>query len=115
MRDILTAFVVIAAGVATAQPSDRITGTSRPNRVPTCGLSAQPCCTERRGDGTLVRSCGAGLGCDVAANRCTSPCGGAGQPCCDGPDTFAPTATSSPSSGLYCVGGQCISRKPMCA
>ena len=111
---VLLAFLGVH-GVATAQPKDRAAEISRPRRLPTCGLEAQPCCTDRRGDGVIISSCGAGLGCDVAANRCSSSCGGAGQPCCDGPDTYAPTAQASPSSGLYCAGGQCVSRKPMCS
>lgn len=38
-------------------------------------------------------ACDNGLGCDLASDRCVQPCGGVGQPCCDGPETRAPKWT----------------------
>lgn len=80
-----------------------------------CGDAGQTCCKTPE-DRAGVVFCNAGLGCDIAANRCVADCGGDGQVCCDGPDTFAPRTGSSPASGLYCPNGvlSCVVRKPMC-
>jgi hypothetical protein len=58
-----------------------------------CGREGSACChapeSIREINGPLVH-CNAGLGCDVVTDTCVSPCGAAGQVCCDGPDTNAP-------------------------
>lgn len=87
---------------------------------PFCGAAGQHCCQQPRdtaGNRLGPPFCKAGLGCDIAANRCVSPCGGDGQACCDGPDTYAPNAGASPTSPLYCPDGpaSCVTRKPMCS
>jgi hypothetical protein len=93
-----------------------------PGQIPSsfCGAAGQTCCQQPRdSSGTRLGPpfCKAGLGCDIAANRCVSPCGGDGQVCCDGPDTYAPNAGASPTSPLYCPDGpaSCVTRKPMCS
>ena len=79
-----------------------------------CGAPGQSCCTWPNATGTLdPRHCNAGAGCDIATNTCVAPCGGGGEVCCDGPDTYAPQGDRSPT-GLYCANGECTARKQMC-
>jgi hypothetical protein len=80
----------------------------------TCGAPGQRCC---RWSSTIPgldpRYCQAGAGCDIATDTCVTPCGGGGQVCCDGPDTYAPQGDRSPT-GPYCTDGDCAPRKQMC-
>lgn len=64
-----------------------------------CGALGETCCRAPLASqnvpafGPLV-GCQQGLGCDIATNKCVSNCGGAGQVCCDGPETRAPKWTA---------------------
>jgi len=79
-----------------------------------CGAVGQTCCKWSKSlPGQDPRYCLAGAGCDITTNTCVAPCGGSGQVCCDGPDTYAPQADRSPT-GLYCFNGSCSARKQMC-
>jgi hypothetical protein len=83
-----------------------------------CGDAGHACCAPVPAhNGVVVDKpyCHAGLGCDIVAGTCASACGGAGQVCCDGPDTYAPQGGVSPSSPIYCGAQGCVARKPMCA
>ena len=82
-----------------------------------CGDAGQACCAPVPARNGLIVDkpfCHAGLGCDIVAGKCASACGGAGQICCDGPDTYAPQGGVSPSSPIYCGAQGCVPRKPMC-
>lgn len=63
-----------------------------------CGREGGTCCRPPSGStaspemGPLIH-CNQGLGCDISINTCVSPCGSAGQVCCDGPETRAPKWT----------------------
>ena len=97
-----------------------------PIPAPLCGDAGQQCCrapakSQNPAFGPLV-SCKAGLGCDLATSTCRAPCGGVGQPCCDGPETramqwtpdgkvFSPT---SPFLREMCDAGACDRQKHQC-
>lgn len=81
-----------------------------------CGAPGQSCCKWPKAiPGLDPRYCEAGAGCDIVTNTCVSPCGGGGQVCCDGPDTYGPQGDISPTGALYCTNGDCVPRKQMCA
>ena len=87
--------LITAVFLAGCAPSHLLT-TSDIMRAPLyafCGALGEACCRPPGspsvpGVGAVV-SCDNNLGCDVATNKCVSPCGGTGQVCCDGPDTRA--------------------------
>jgi hypothetical protein len=86
------------------------------NLFVSCGQPGQSCCKRRSSlPGFDPRYCDVGAGCDIATNTCVSPCGGGGQACCDGPDTYAPQGNESPTSPFFCRGTDCFPRKQMCA
>ena len=81
-----------------------------------CGAPGQVCCKwSTTTPGLDPRYCNVGAGCNMASNKCVTPCGGADEVCCDGADTYAPQGNRSPTSRFFCTDGNCVSRKEMCA
>lgn len=108
---ILGHLMAMFAAASWAQPLDP--GILVPPERVFCGTQGGRCCDVYRSPsgGVIGPShCNEGLGCNVATNKCESPCGNPGQVCCDGPETVAPQggALYRDSSGSF------VSRKPMC-
>jgi hypothetical protein len=117
---IILVFLASASGVSQAQPKKELQS-NRPILQLLCGDAGQACCLDLGRGGTVVgpSNCHAGLGCDTQANRCVTACGGAGQPCCDGPDTAAPRGGVSPSGPFapkkrMCLTGACSRETHRC-
>lgn len=125
---VVALLLVVVAAPGSGQPLDQRVLRPR-DIVPLlvqCGGPRQVCCTPPRPidfpatSGPLV-TCNTGLGCDLASNTCVSPCGRAGQVCCDGPDTRAPQWTSDGRvyvpTGLVremCTGAVCDPQERRC-
>jgi hypothetical protein len=119
MKSILSSYwivvIIVSTGMlltpACAQP---VSPEIRPRLFPlSCNDLGNACCHPLNGVGDPWCEV-IGGGCDVVANRCVKPCGGPGQVCCDGSDTFASHAGASPEPGCLLVHGECTSRTNMC-
>ena len=116
----IAAAVIAAAGIVWLTPLRDLIFQERPgfsDLFATCGAPGQSCCKWPNSlPGLDPRYCKApGAGCNIATNTCEIPCGGGGQVCCDGPDTYAPQGDSSPTGAFFCTNGDCYPRKQMCA
>lgn len=91
----------------------RLGGVPKPWQLQlSCGQEGSVCCEPYQGSSGVIgpEHCDIGLGCNVATNTCERPCGGAGQVCCDGPETWA--AQGGPV--FVERSGNIVPRKNMC-